>query len=148
MFHVKHLLLVLLIVSCDRILHESSVLEEAQEDQFLRIHNKARRSVGLEDLTWNVALHLHARSWANYLAKGCQVRPSEGSGYDENILQDWSHRSTHNIVYTWALSPEHQRSILNPHVKSIGCATASCIDSLTHQISRIHVCNYFPGHKL
>lgn len=57
---------------------------EIDKEAFVSRHNFYRSKVGAPDIHWNDSLALYAQTWANYLAKRCELEHSDG-GYGENI---------------------------------------------------------------
>lgn len=53
--------------------------------EFLRIHNTARKDVGVAPLAWSDDLAQAAQEWADQLAKTGKLEPQSGSKYGENL---------------------------------------------------------------
>lgn len=66
---------------------QAQLLSEEEVEIALKLHNEARKEVGLEPLQWSEKLAAFARDWANELARrGCKFFHRPNNSYGENLF--------------------------------------------------------------
>jgi pathogenesis-related protein 1 len=68
---------------------------------FVTRHNHYRQQVGAPDIHWSNELAIYAQTWADKLAKTCQLQHSNGT-YGENIYWTSSSSDEAGVVDYWA----------------------------------------------
>ena len=129
--------------------------------QAITLHNRARREVGTEPLTWSSALAAYAQEWADHLAStGCKMehRPQYGSWKQEHgenlLIGTIGYHGVVDAVAAWEsekgnyhgdpidmskLSGSgHYTQLVWRNTKQLGCAKVECGSKV------IIVCNYDP----
>jgi|SRR5688572_10034787 len=73
---------------------------------FVARHNYYRGQVGAPDIHWSTALATYAQTWANKLAKTCDLQHSNGK-YGENIYWSSSSADETGVVDYWASEKQY-----------------------------------------
>ncbi|CAI5466287.1 unnamed protein product [Closterium sp. Yama58-4] len=125
-------------------------------------HNKARRAVGVADLSWDDKVAAAAKQWADELAsKGCKMKHGGAKGLGQNLY--WMRPAKLNsdedraAVRSWVAEKAdwrysavpkgcaggkmcgHYTQVVWRGTKSVGCAAAKCADG-----GGMWVCDYSP----
>jgi pathogenesis-related protein 1 len=126
------------------------------KEALLERHNFYRDKVGVPDLEWSEELAEYAQTWANKLAKECDIYHS-GSNYGESIYISGGASSGADAVDYWAYEEKyfdhdnpvfkkekghiygHYAQIIWRKTTHVGGAYADCESG-----TRIWVCNYSP----
>jgi len=139
----------------------SGNLTQAQQDEFIRVHNKYRAEVGSAPLTWNEDLAKYALAWGNHLASiGCDMehRPYSGEWaqkYGENLywcsgktgtptdaVTGWGNeKKDYNgkVISNATMVAGHYTQMIWSNTTQVGCAIVKCDGN-----QYIIVCNYNP----
>ena len=139
----------------------------AQEQEFLSLHNDARREVGVEDVVWDESVAAFARAYAARRAGDCSLQHSDQAerdkfGYGENIAVGFpgSDMTVAAAVQMWVNEkqdydsatgtcmkgrPEelmcgHYTQVVWRNTKAIGCARVKCDNG-----GIFVTCNYTPA---
>ncbi|CAO2163612.1 unnamed protein product [Urochloa humidicola] len=136
----------------------------AEEQEFLSLHNDARREVGVEDVVWDETVAAFARAYAARRAGDCSVVHSENAerwrlNYGENIaggtgltvagaVQMWVREKQYYdsasgmcmIGRPEELKCGHYTQVVWRNTKAIGCARVLCDNG-----GVFVTCNYTPA---
>ncbi|CAO2201422.1 unnamed protein product [Urochloa humidicola] len=136
----------------------------AEEQEFLSLHNDARREVGVEDVVWDETVAAFARAYAARHAGDCSVVHSENAerwrlDYGENIaggtsltvagaMQMWVREKQYYdsasgmcmIGRPEELKCGHYTQVVWRNTKAIGCARVKCDNG-----GIFITCNYSPA---
>jgi pathogenesis-related protein 1 len=138
-----------------------SKLKRDEVQTMLRLHNKARKDVGVGPLVWSDKLAAYAQKWADHLAAtGCRMehRPSSGKWkriYGENLFMGTAgYYGVGDAVDAWVSEKKdyhgkalnssnwhdagHYTQVVWRNTKEVGCAKKVCNGMV------IVVCNYNP----
>ncbi|XP_031127109.1 pathogenesis-related protein 1A-like [Ipomoea triloba] len=135
----------------------SASLGDADQKEFLDVHNKARAAVGVPPITWNATLEAYAKAYAAKRAADCALEHSHGP-YAENILQGPAEFPAALATKTWVDEKayydyksnsctggqecRHYKSVVCKNNKFIGCARIKC----RNDGGWFATCNYSPGY--
>ncbi|XP_066323439.1 pathogenesis-related protein PR-1 type-like [Miscanthus floridulus] len=114
---------------------------DQQDQEFVALHNAARREVGVEDVVWDETAVRYARAYAAVRAADCGLTHTDQAtrdslGYGENIMvgAPGSDLTVAETVQTWCIGrPEelrcgHYTQVVGRDTKAIGCARAKCVN--------------------
>ncbi len=146
------------------VLAEKTLLSSEEIKLATDEHNRLRKAVGVDDLTWNDDLAKFAQTWANELAtnRNCELahRPDTGAWartYGENIYPTFKEELIESAMEAWEKQKDDYKEgdvivkdagekvignytqVVWSSSKRFGCGKVQCTDRLF-----ILVCNYDP----
>ncbi|XP_058751660.1 basic form of pathogenesis-related protein 1-like [Vicia villosa] len=121
--------------------------------EFLDVHNQARKEVGVRPLTWNTTLEAYAQNYANSRIDDCAMEHSMGP-YGENLAEGHGEMKDADAVKFWLTEKPfydydsnkcvqdeclHYTQIVWRDTVHLGCGKANCKNGWVFVI-----CSYSP----
>jgi len=114
------------------------------KNQLLERHNYYREKLAIAPLEWSDELAVVAQSWANHLAKSCDLVHSSND-YGENIYWTSASASPNEVVDLWASEEEDFNHKKRTYTSGTGHYSQIIWRATTHVGGEIWVCNYDPA---